>query len=322
MTLAPFSARPPWLGGDLQTLRNALRGPAAAPPAGGAQVLVFDAANGRDRLSGLLDRPRQDRGKPLAILVHGLTGEAEGALSLTSAAHLLDHGWRTLRLTLRGAAANAPFSTTTYHSGLSADLGAVLDQLSPDMKRDGVVMIGFSAGGNQILKLLGERGERGLVRAAVSICAPISLIDAVHRLMAPRNVIYHRHLLRGLKRDVLQCQLDATLVDAAGRARSLFSYDELVTAPMHGFKGAMDFYVQSGALGYLNRIQTPTLVLAARDDPWIPVSTYEAVDWKACPAITLVISPGGGHCGFHDRASRIPWHDRIALDFIEQATSG
>jgi uncharacterized protein len=317
----PFVPRPPWIGGDLQTIRNTLRGAAGAMPMARAKVLVFEAANGKDRLAGLLDGANEIPSKPLAIIVHGLNGDGDGALTNTTASHFRAAGWPTLRLTLRGAGANAPFCATTYHSGLSADLAAMLVQLPTSLTPAGIVLIGFSAGGNQVLKLLGEGGVDRRVRAAVSVCAPISLIDAVHRLMAARNFFYHRYLLRGLKESIQHCQVSEALLTGARKARSIYDFDDRVTAPMHGFKDALDFYVQGASRPYLNRISVPTLVLAAEDDPWIPVTSYTDVDWAACPAITPIIAASGGHCGFHDKASRIPWHDRQALNFLTQATS-
>lgn len=313
--LPPFVPRWPWIGGDMQTLRNSVR--PVDDALAGAQVMVLEAVNGSDRLSGLYT-PAAACGRPLVIVIHGLTGDGEGALSLTTASYFSANGWPVLRLTLRGAGANAPFCTTTYHSGLSADIDAVISQLPAAMTADGVVLIGFSAGGNQLLKLLGGKHSR-LIRAGAAICAPISLIDAVHRLMAPRNYLYHRHLLRNLKDGVQLCQISAALADGARRARSIYAFDQQVTAPMHGFKDALDFYVQSASLPLLNRIRVPALVIAARDDPWIPASSYDSVDWSACRAVTHLMMASGGHCGFHDAQNPVPWHNRAARSFFEAA---
>lgn len=317
--MPPFRPRPPWWGPDLQTLRNTLapRPVDLLPWAG--QHLRFLAANERDALSGWLHlpAPTSSTTRPLVVVIHGLTGDADGQMQRASAAHLLTAGFPVLRLNLRGAGDCAPISSTLYHSGLAADIEAVLAQLPGALTGQGVVLLGYSLGGNLTLNTLRQSRPSPLLRGGVSICAPIQPAAAARALERPRNRVYQRHLVAGLKRAALACALEPALIEAAGAIRSIRDYDGKVAAAMHGFSSADDLYAHTASAPHLHQIRLPTLVVHAADDPWVPVSAYRAVDWDANPALLPVITSGGGHCGFHATDDPVPWHDRLVLRFLQ-----
>lgn len=321
----PLRSRLPWIGGDLQTVRNALRGPVASPPADGARLLLDLADGTGDRLAARLDRPAGSgiTGRPLAVLVHGLTGCDGSAYMRSAAAHLLGLGFPVVRLNLRGSPPSAPTSTGQYHAGRSEDFRAALAALArlPEtapLMTDGVVAVGYSLGGNMLLKHLGEAGTDTPVRRAVAVSPPIDLAATCRTVMLPRNAVYHRHLLRRMRAEAgLTLPPDGRAV--ALRARTTYEFDDLVVAPRNGFGDADTYHALCSAQRWMAGIRIPTLVLHAANDPWIPVDPFDRYDWAATAALTVDITAEGGHVGFHAAGSRTPWSDRRTGSFLLQA---
>lgn len=305
LNLPPFRPQPPWFGGDLQTLRNLLRPPAAALPP--AIELVMPLGDGE----ALIGHLNEATGGPLVVLIHGLSGSAASDHVVVSACHLLRQGYSVLRLDLRGAGASQRVSGGRYHAGRTDDLAAALRSLPAALKAQGLLLVGYSLGGNLIIKYLGEGEVDAAILGAVAISAPFDLGVASRRIQQPRNWLYHRHLLTAIKAEALTPS--ARLTDAQRLAirqsRSIFEFDELFVAPSNGFSGAADYYLRCSARRYVNGVKVPTLVLHALDDPWIPRAAYDGVDWTSLPAVRLVLTPSGGHVGFHAAGLTMPWHD-------------
>jgi predicted alpha/beta-fold hydrolase len=311
LDLPPFRARAPWWGADLQTLRNVLRGAGAALPE--SLELVLPLGDG----DALIGHYHEGRDKPLVVLIHGLTGTASSDYVVTTARHLLGSGYPVLRLDLRGAGASQRVSSGRYHAGRSEDLAAALRALPAALKARGLLLAGYSLGGNMLLKFLGEREPESTVLGAVSISAPFDLAISSRRIRASRNWIYHRHLLNQIKAEALvpTARLSPAERRAVEECRSIWEFDDLFIAPRHGFAGADDYHVRCSARAYAAGIRVPTLIIHALDDPWIPRAAYDGVDWTALAAVRLVLTPSGGHVGFHDAASPVPWHDRAIARF-------
>ncbi len=311
----PFRPRFPWLTGDLQTLRNNLVGGAPTPPPG--LRLSLPLRDGTpDALTGVLHKPALDTHKPLVILIHGLTGDEDSANIVTSAAWHLSRGYPVLRLNLRGAGPSLAQSEKRYHAGASADVRAALASLPADLAGNGLLVAGTSLGGNVVLKLLAE-GCDGVI-AAAAISAPIDLAASQLRIMAPRNAVYHRHLLTAMKADAARSSGEHGALYKANAARihSIYDFDDLVVAPAHGFAGAGDYYRRCSSAPLLDRITIPTLVIHAGDDPWIPAAVYRSRAWSdRGPA--LVMPAGGGHVGFHGADHPVPWHNHVIANFFE-----
>jgi predicted alpha/beta-fold hydrolase len=305
LSLPPFRPQLPWLGGDLQTLRNLLRPPVTTLSP--ATELALQLGDG-DALIGHL---HEAAGGPLILLIHGLSGSAASDHVMVSARHLLTQGYPVLRLDLRGAGASQRVSGGRYHAGRSQDLAAALRALPASLKAHGLLLVGYSLGGNMIIKYLGEGEVDAAIVGAVAISAPFDLGVASRRIQHSRNWFYHRHLLRAIKAEALAPS--AVLTDAQRRAirqsRSIFEFDEFFVAPSNGFAGAEDYYLCCSARHYINGVKVPTLVLHALDDPWIPRAAYDGVDWTSLPAVRLVLTPSGGHVGFHAAGLTMPWHD-------------
>jgi predicted alpha/beta-fold hydrolase len=317
LDLPPFRQRFPWWGRDLQTLANRLR-PAAGPQPHRGERLSFRLADG-DTLLAILDRPaRPQRGRPLVILIHGLTGSEDSLYVLSQARLLVDRGHRVLRLNLRGAGPSRALCAGQYYAGRSQDFRELLSLLPAELAREGVAAVGYSLGGAMLLKYLGEEGAATPLVAAASICAPIDLSVTCRNMMRLRNRIYHRHILAEMKREATGKGADLTQRErrAILRAPSVWQYDDTFIAPRHGFSGAEDYYTRCRPLDFMKGIRIPTLVLASLDDPWIPGALYSTYDWAGNKALLPVLTDRGGHVGFHGVGGDPPWSDVAVATFL------
>ena len=184
---------------------------------------------------------------------------------------------------------------------------------------NGVCVVGFSLGGNLLLKYLGEMGRRAPVLAAATVSAPIDLAATQRRLMERRNRLYHDFVLGGMRREAM------AIPGLAEETRSLLpkiatvrEFDERLTAPANGFAGADDYYERCKAVRFMPGITVPTLVIHARNDPWIPAEPYLRFDWSVNSRLLPVLPRAGGHVGFHGIGSWTPWHDRCIAAFFER----
>lgn len=327
LALAAFWPRFPWLSGDLQTLRNFLRRPHHDLDPWPAEQLELPLRDGSgDRLVASLHpthaQPAGGRARGLVVLLHGLTGSEDSLYIRASAAFWLRRGRCVLRLNLRGAGPSRPLCGEQYHAGRSGDLRDALLALRDLGRIDaaaGLILVGYSLGANMLLRFLAEEAADFPITAAVSVSAPIDLKATQLLLMRPRNWIYHRYLLHEMKAEALATPRPLTPAERAAivSADSVLAYDEQVIAPRNGFAGADDYYRQCSGLRFLSVIKTPTLVIHARDDPWIPAAVYEGIDWAANPALTVLLTDNGGHVGFHCHGHAEAWHDLAAQAFLQ-----
>ena len=322
LQLPEFKERVPWLGGDLQSIRNFLRRPSVrlGPFTSERLVLSLDGPTG-DRVTAVLHLPRAgtEGGRPVVVLIHGLTGCEDSFYIRASAAHLLRTGFPVLRLNLRGAGPARPLCKLQYHAGRSEDVRAILSALPPRVTAAGVVAVGFSLGGNLLLKYLGETGSRAPILAAATVSAPLDLTATAHRIAAPRSALYHWYFLRECQREALAPAAEVTPEERREvlRAQNLWEFDERFTAPRNGFEGAAEYYKQNSSRLFIDEIAVPTLLIHALDDPIVPDEPYRQYDWRRNRHLLPMLQPKGGHVGFHDRRGGT-WHDRAIQTFFEQ----
>ncbi|MCZ6860108.1 MAG: alpha/beta fold hydrolase [Alphaproteobacteria bacterium] len=324
MAESEFRARFPWYGPDLQTIRNSLvRSPVRVPSANARRLELPTNDGSGDVMLAVLDRPANQSRRPLIVLIHGLTGCQDSDYILNSARFWLDREHPVLRLNLRGAGPSRSHCTEQYHAGRSDDLRFVLAALDDAILAHGAIAIGYSLGGNMLLKYLGEEGVLAPFIAAASVSAPIDLAAAAQRFNRPRNWLYQRWLLAMMKNEAgaRGARLSDGEREAIAAAKTVYAFDDTFVAPRNSFAGAKDYYAKSSANGFLARIGIPTLILHARNDPWIPVRTYEESVQKLSPNTKLVLSHSGGHVGFHGRGSSVPWHDRRIAVWLDTAVS-
>ena len=311
-----FRQRPPWLGADLQTLRNFLCGP--APELTGGENLLLALRDG-DRLAARLDRAVNGADKPLIVLIHGLTGSQHSETVVAAARNFVAQGWSVLRPNLCGSTPSRPTCRGFYHAGKTGDLADALQSIPSALKANGIILVGHSLGGDLVLKFMGEGCHDAPVLAGVAVSPPLDLAATCRQMMKPRNFLYQRHILNGLKTEALAPNADLSAAERKNivAARSIFEFDDGFIAPHFGFNGASDYYARNSSNAFLAAIKSPTFIIYAQDDPWIPAGCYQAVDWRALPGITTLFTPKGGHLGFHDAASATPWHDRMSANWLK-----
>lgn len=298
-----FRPKLPWWTGDLQTLRNYALDLGLALPGRPVERIETPLEDGSgDRLIASLHLPQRDRQRPLVALVHGLGGCQDSCYMVMASAYFLARGYPVLRVNQRGAGPSRPYCRLQYHAGSTGDFAALLDKLDPKLTARGVLPVGFSLGGNMLLKFLGEAGRNSPIRRAATVSAPLDLARTCRTLMRWRNYGYHRYLLANVKRN---CTAPgAGLSDAERRtileARTLWEFDHGFTAPRNGYASAADFYAANASRDYLGGIRTPTLAIHAHDDPFVPVAPYLEVPWSDHPRLLPLLPKGGGHLGFHD----------------------
>ena len=244
-------------------------------------------------------------GAPRLLVLHGLEGTirshyARGILSRATAA-----GWAADLLIFRGCGDEPNRAPRFYHSGETGDLEFVVGRISAEHPGSPLFMVGYSLGGNVLLKWLGESGTRhpGRVRAAAAVSVPYDLEAGALYIGHGFSRIYERHFLHTLKRKAI-AKLDRFPglfdADALRRVTSIVGFDEVVTAPIHGFADAHDYYRRSSALQFLPEVSVPTMLLSAFDDPFLPPAILREAAAVAGrnPSLRTEFSAHGGHVGF------------------------
>ena len=253
----------------------------------------------------------QGNGRPLVLLLHGLDGSAQSKYALETYRALNRHGIAGVGLNFRSCSGELNRFARLYHSGETGDIEYVLRLLAerfPDQRRG---VIGFSLGGNALLKFLGESGDdaRRYVEAAAAISVPYDLSAGADYMDRPSGRIYMWLLLRKLRRKVrAKRQMMPPEVDTerALAATTFRQFDDAATAPLHKFDGAEDYYQRSSSAGYVTRIRIPTLLLQSTDDPFHPGRCVPVEAFRDNEHILSVVVKNGGHVGFVARSS--PWN--------------
>jgi predicted alpha/beta-fold hydrolase len=234
------------------------------------------------------------------LVLHGLEGSLESHYAGSLLTRLAHAGYRAGLLYFRGRSGEPNRLPRSYHSGDTADLDFALRTLRNSGPEPVFAVIGFSLGGNVLLKWLGEQGSSAGIGTAIAISVPFELDRAAHRLDRGLSRIYRNHLLGKLRRSVIAKSArhpPPVPLHELGRLRSFHAFDDAVTAPLHGFAGVDDYYARSSSRQYLKAIRVPTLILQARDDPFIPADALPA-EPELGSAVTLELSTQGGHVGF------------------------
>jgi len=301
---------PWWLpGGHLQTLYAAL----APAPRIAWRRERWDTPDG-DFID--LDWIGHEEGnaRPVLAIFHGLEGSSASPYARAIAALASQRGLRCVVPHFRGCSGELNRLPRAYHSGDSAEIAWILERLGATHA------VGISLGGNALLKHLGEAGARAGVKRAAAVSAPLDLAAAGRKLdRGFGREVYTRVFLSTLKKKTLQKQRAGQIaVDEArlARARTFFEFDDTVTAPLHGFEGAEDYWARSSSGPYLARIRVPTLVVNARNDPFMPAAALEAAaqSLRDIPSPVMLEFPDtGGHAGFPGRGH---WLARRVLAFL------
>lgn len=291
-----------WLRGPhLQTLAGKLLRPRALPK---LRQERMELADGDFLVLEWGEAPSPD--SPVCIILHGLEGNARRPYTLLLHRALRDRGIQPVGLNFRSCSGEPNRTARFYHSGETSDLGLVTEHVRAACPDRQLAAVGFSLGGNVLLKRLGELADSGPSHfsAAAAISVPFDLSAGTRALESGwmgRNV-YSRYFVRSLlakaaaKEDILRkAGLD---FDDLLRARSLREFDEAATAPLHGFANAEDYYLRSSSKLFLTRIRVPTLLLQSLDDPFLPVEALPLEEIGMNSHLHPAFTRHGGHVGF------------------------
>ena len=259
---------------------------------------------------------------PIVLLMHGLEGSARRGYAINTYHELAQRGVRAIGLNFRSCSGELNRAPRFYHSGDTGDIAFVLELLASRYPHVPRGAIGFSLGGNALLKFLGERGDdaRSLVSAAVAVSVPYDLgagADALDASFMGR--LYTRVFVRSLiakadgKGDALAAVCDTQRIRAA---RSFREFDDAATAPLHGFDGAADYYERSSSRGFVEHIRVPTLLVHAEDDPFLPPEHFPHEAVARNPSLQSIVTAHGGHVGFIEGP---PWAPRF---WVEETAAG
>lgn len=295
--------RPAWWlpGGHLQTLWPFLFRPRALTPAACQRL---DTPDG-DFIDLAWYGPAHG---PVVMLLHGLEGGQGSHYVRRCLRTLTDAGYRACLYQFRGCSGEPNRLARSYHSGDTVDLDFVLAQLRAEGQSP-AALLGFSLGGNVLLKWLGEQGEATGVHCAMAVSVPFLLGDAAERMASGLSRIYQRYLIDSLVakcRDKFRRHGSPTRMPLQ-QLRTFRLFDDQVTAPLHGFNGVEDYYTKASSRPFIGRIRTPTLILHAADDPFMYPHTAPQAG-ELTDAVQLELTPRGGHVGFV--GGRWPWRAR------------
>lgn len=251
-------------------------------------------------------------GAPRLFLLHGLEGTVRSHYVGGFFAEAQRRGWNADLLIFRGCGDAPNMARRFYHSGETTDFAFALESVIAESPDTPIGLAGVSLGGNVLVKWLGERGGKTppQVRGAAAVSVPYDLERGSRHISRGFSRVYERHFLRTLK-DKARVKLARypDLLDAGRleRAATLYDFDDVLTAPVHGFADAHHYYSRSSALGFVRDVRLPTLLLSAVDDPFLPPEVLDEVREQAAgnPALTLEFVARGGHVGFV--SGRLPW---------------
>jgi hypothetical protein len=328
---APFRSRR-WLGGGhLQTIASFLLPRNIQLPK--AEERLVEVEPGIKVRCWCYWQSKEERRAALTlIVVHGLEGSSDSQYMLGVARNGLAAGMNVVLMNQRNCGGMDACAPTLYNSSLSGDVAAVVRSV---LENDGVsrfALIGFSMGGNLVLKLAGEWGSEGppQFRAVAAVCPAIDLAASADALHEPRNRLYEYYFLLQLFRRLrLKARLFPGKFDVS-RLRGISSlrmFDDRITAHYCGFDGADDYYARAAAANVVARITVPTLILHAANDPFIRMQPETLQHIAANPNITYVETDDGGHCAFlgerngghnGDPADDGRWAEREVVEFVQQ----
>jgi predicted alpha/beta-fold hydrolase len=257
------------------------------------------------------------------LLVHGLEGSSHSQYVRGNAARFYAAGWNVVRMNMRNCGGTERESPTLYHSGLSGDVLAVVRHYQRTRDAQAWSLVGYSMGGNLVLKLAGDLAEAAapLLRAVVGISPAMDLGPSADALHEPGNRVYEWKFLRGLRRRYARkCQLFPEIYDARSMlgVRTLREFDDRITARYSGFSDADDYYHRAASARVAGRIAVPTLVLHALDDPFVRMLPATRTALLENPQTHLVETEHGGHCAFLAPATDYDgyWAERLLYDFL------
>lgn len=252
---------------------------------------------------------------PIVILLHGLEGSIDSKYIRGQMRSLRDAGLRSVLVHFRGCSGEPNRLRRGYHSGVSEDLERVIRALRRREPNTPLAAIGYSLGGNVLLKWLGEKARHSELETAVAVSVPFRLALCARTISQGTSRLYNHYLIRRMRQsygEKFRDRSDAPFpVSSLHRLKNFHDFDNAITAPLHGFESAEDYYQRCSSIHFLHAIRTPTLIIHALDDPFMTPATVPT-ESELSDAIHLELSKRGGHVGFV--AGNWPWRPRWWLE--------
>ena len=258
--------------------------------------------------------------KKIVIVLHGLEGNMHSHYANCIIYQLENAGFRPVFMYFRGCSDRVNRLPRAYHSGDTGDIAFISEHIKISKGIQPYAAVGYSLGGNVLLKWLGETAANNPLTKAVAVSVPYRLADAARRLEIGMSKVYRDHLLRSLRKTYIKkfSVIESPLNVDVNNLKNFWDYDDQVTAPLHGFDGAADYYNRCSSGQFIRSIEVPTRLLHAADDPFMFEETLPDVD-ETGSRVELIVTPHGGHVGFVSGASPFntySWSERKIIEFL------
>lgn len=307
--------RPPWFffNSHLETIFPALFRKVALQPYRRERITTPD--------DDFLDLDWLAQGSDHVVVIsHGLEGSSSRPYVKGMAGAFFQNGYDVLAWNFRGCSEEINRQLRFYHSGATDDLELVIRHAASRYKK--ISLIGFSLGGNLTLKYLGEQQHRSYdkIRSATVFSVPMDLHSTCIRISMPANRVYALRFLKSLKKKVRLKAKDYAELETSqlSRINSLIEFDDVYTAPLHGFSDAIDYYTRCSSLPFIQSITVPTLIVNAMNDPFLGEQCYPVRELSSHQCVTFESPPRGGHVGFAlFNQNGLYWSELRALEFIQ-----
>jgi len=317
---------PGWEGGHWMTLYTWAK-PRRFPRLADPVPRWFDVAPDA-RVLAHCHWQREPRACPTLVCLHGLESSAAAHYMRGMADKAAAAGMNAVLLNQRNCGGTEHLSAGLYHSGLSADPAAVIRELTEVDGLPAIAVAGYSLGGNVALKLAGDFGDAppSELKAVCAVSPTMDLARCVWALERRENALYEWNFVRSLK---ARMRRKARLfpgrfpIERLREVRTVRMFDEVFTAPHHGFRDASDYYHRASALRVVDRIAVPALIISAENDPFVPPEPFRDPALTSNPHITVIVTPHGGHCGFVAAAVNGDdgyWAERQVIEFVRTNT--
>ncbi|MDH5365466.1 MAG: alpha/beta fold hydrolase [Cyclobacteriaceae bacterium] len=257
----------------------------------------------------------------LVIICHGLEGSSDRPYMMGMAKIFANNSFDVLTWNFRGCSGEVNWQPRAYHSGATEDLQAVV-QHAINQGYNNISLIGFSLGGNLVLKYIGENGNKldKRIKKGVGISVPLHLHSSCIEISKFHNIMYEKRFLQNLKKKVKiksHIMPNALSTNGISKVNTIIDFDDKYTAPIHGYKNALDYYEQCSSVNFLESISIPTLIINAKNDSFLSKECYPIEIAKTHQYVYLEMPEKGGHCGFPSKnKDGYYWSEQRVLSFI------
>ncbi len=270
--------------------------------------------------------PAKNSAQPLVLILHGLCGSSSSSYVLSLQTLLIENNFDSVVMNFRGCSGELNRKAKTYHSGVSHDLEEVLRNVISWHEPEAVSLVGYSLGANVLLKWLGEHHDYSKIDKAVAVSTPFALGLCSREMLSGLSRIYGRYFTKRLLRDYLHKCKEFELRDKGpeleellglgdvSRVSNIWEFDDQITAPLHGFESAIDYYERCSSIKFLPEITASTLLIQGYDDPLIPPAALPEAG-RLSESTVMELSPKGGHVGFVS-AQNSNWLENRILKFL------